>query len=237
MVAIIIPCYNEEKRFKKKEWIKYICSRNDYHFFFVDDGSTDNTLTMLNVISLELSNVTILKSKRNIGKGPIIRFAVMAIDIKLYDYVSFIDADLEIPLSQIDALYKKLLANPKSQMCLTYRSFNNENKKYIRTIGSKIVRKLSSKIIKISDSIEDTQCGCKMFSKEVIHIFDEPFISKWLFDIELILRVRSLLTHDNEFYSYVRLQNLQTVDGKNNYSVKDVHILFNDFYLINKCYN
>ena len=36
----------------------------------------------------------------------------------------------------------------------------------------------------------DTQCGCKVFSKEIAIIaFDKPFISKWLFDVEIFSRI------------------------------------------------
>ena len=38
---------------------------------------------------------------------------------------------------------------------------------------------------------KDTQCGAKIFHKEVIDIcFDEKFYTKWLFDVEIFIRIR-----------------------------------------------
>jgi hypothetical protein len=37
----------------------------------------------------------------------------------------------------------------------------------------------------------DSQCGAKLFRKELINqLFGEPFISRWIFDIELFLRLK-----------------------------------------------
>lgn len=236
MVAIIIPCYNEEKRFKEAAWKKFILSRDEYHFYFVNDGSDDDTLGVLKQSFFETPRVTIVNLSNNIGKGPAIRTVVRGIDKEVYNYFAFIDADLEIPLTQIDALYNKLKENTSNLMSLTYRDDIFRKDKRIRSLGSQMVRKLSSKIIKADVKIEDTQCGCKLFSTEVLSLFDKPFISKWLFDIEIILRYRDKYTLNDNF-TYVRLRILSKVEGKTNYSLGEIKRVVNDFYIINKCYN
>ena len=41
--------------------------------------------------------------------------------------------------------------------------------------------------------VYDTQCGCKLFSKNIaFDIFKTPFISAWLFDIEIFWRILTL---------------------------------------------
>ena len=41
------------------------------------------------------------------------------------------------------------------------------------------------------NKVSDTQCGCKIFDKDLLGIaFNEPFISGWLFDIEIFLRLK-----------------------------------------------
>ena len=38
---------------------------------------------------------------------------------------------------------------------------------------------------------KDTQCGAKIFHKDLIELlFREQFVSKWLFDVELFLRIK-----------------------------------------------
>ena len=46
---------------------------------------------------------------------------------------------------------------------------------------------LASMVLKLP--VYDTQCGAKLFSNSIAsQIFNKPFISKWLFDIELFSR-------------------------------------------------
>ena len=38
---------------------------------------------------------------------------------------------------------------------------------------------------------KDTQCGAKIFHKDVIEIaFNDKFLTKWLFDVEIFIRIR-----------------------------------------------
>ena len=45
--CIVIPCFNEEKRILTDDFINFIGQNNDFHFLFVNDGSTDKTLNAL----------------------------------------------------------------------------------------------------------------------------------------------------------------------------------------------
>ena len=40
--------------------------------------------------------------------------------------------------------------------------------------------------------IYDTQCGAKLFRRDVLSVFDEPFISRWIFDLEVYFRLKNL---------------------------------------------
>ena len=48
--GIIIPCYNEEKRLNVQAFIDFIKTHDNYHLCFVNDGSKDNTLAVLDQI-------------------------------------------------------------------------------------------------------------------------------------------------------------------------------------------
>ena len=69
-LCVIIPCFNEENRIQKNLFIKFL---NDYprnRIVFINDGSNDNTFTILNYLKTKKSDqVIILNNKKNLGKA------------------------------------------------------------------------------------------------------------------------------------------------------------------------
>jgi glycosyltransferase involved in cell wall biosynthesis len=67
---IVVPLYNEEERLQLSYW-NTITSRSNYIFLFVNDGSTDNTLRVLD--ELRNVNTRILSLDKNVGKSEAVR--------------------------------------------------------------------------------------------------------------------------------------------------------------------
>jgi hypothetical protein len=62
-------------------------------------------------------------------------------------------------------------------------------KESARKIISLTINFIIRKILKME--FKDTQCGAKIFHKDVIKIaFGEKFLTKWLFDVEIFIRMR-----------------------------------------------
>ena len=57
-VAIIIPCYNEADRLDANKFTEYLLQNAHVHFYFIDDGSTDNTISIINGIISNKSKFT-----------------------------------------------------------------------------------------------------------------------------------------------------------------------------------
>jgi len=57
-VAIIIPCYNESDRLDANKFTEYLLQNAHVHFYFIDDGSTDNTISIINGIISNKSKFT-----------------------------------------------------------------------------------------------------------------------------------------------------------------------------------
>lgn len=71
MLSAIIPCYNEQEAlpFFYKEATKVLSSiKEDYELIFVNDGSKDNTLSILKDLQSKDSHITYLSFSRNFGK-------------------------------------------------------------------------------------------------------------------------------------------------------------------------
>lgn len=188
---IIVPCYNEADRIDVNAFISFIKTNTFYEFYFINDGSQDNTQEILDDLARKSNRFHVLNLDQNSGKAEAVRQGVLTIHEK-FDYIGYLDADLSTPLIEITRL-------------LEYAQ--NHNKPFvmgsrIKSIGSNIDRRLkrhiSGRIVAtIIDSlilnlgIYDTQCGAKIIDYSLAKLlFNESFKTKWLFDVELILRAK-----------------------------------------------
>jgi glycosyltransferase involved in cell wall biosynthesis len=191
ILCIVIPCYNEEKRLPITDFENFMTNNQNTLICFVNDGSTDRTLEVLKHLKSKFDDqVSIVSYDKNVGKGEAIRKAVSYCNNNLdHDYIAYLDADL----------------STSPEECLELSSYLDENITFvfgsrIMKIGSVIVRQqhrfligriiatIISNILKLK--VYDTQCGCKIFKRELSEIvFKNQFVSKWLFDVEIFNRI------------------------------------------------
>lgn len=98
-LTLIIPCYNEEEVLPlfHAEATRVLSAMDcDYELLFVNDGSRDDTLSVLRSLSEADSHVAYISFSRNFGKESAM-FA--GFEHASGDYVAVIDADLQDPPS------------------------------------------------------------------------------------------------------------------------------------------
>lgn len=192
-ICLIIPCYNESRRLNIKQFYEAL---GGAYFLFVNDGSRDETLSFLRANQVE--GMYILNLDRNRGKAEAVRRGMQHVkNLPIYEkceWVGFLDADLSTPISEI-------------QNFLRYNQAFGYNAHAIwgsrvKRLGSTI-RRLPSRHLfgrafatltgfLLKASFYDSQCGAKIFKKEIIdELFREAFVSRWIFDIELYMRLKS----------------------------------------------
>ena len=119
LVSIVAPCYNEEgsiNQFKKELDQELAAIACDFEIIFVNDGSKDDTLSLLREISKSDSRVKVVDFSRNFGKEA----AVLAgLDHSTGDATIIIDADLQMPVDKIKDLVELWLEGNK--LVLTHR--------------------------------------------------------------------------------------------------------------------
>ena len=72
-VAVLVPCYNEEARLQGEAFLAFL-DRPGVHLLFVNDGSSDGTLTLLQGLSDALGErAAVLDLERNGGKAEAVR--------------------------------------------------------------------------------------------------------------------------------------------------------------------
>lgn len=192
-ICIIVPCYNEYSRLSIKEFIEFTICNPEISFLFVDDGSIDNTWDLISE-KIDHKNIFGLKINSNIGKAEAVRRGVLlANNTKQYLWIGYWDADLSTPLSEIIRMQNETKVETSIDIILGSRikCLGTEiRRSFKRHFLGRIFATFSSSILKMP--VYDTQCGAKIIKADCIDfLFTEVFISKWLFDVEILARYRN----------------------------------------------
>lgn len=96
-LALICPVFNEEKNIQAvlAEWIEILdqyVGKDQYHFIYINDGSTDQTLSKLKELE-KIHPQMIVLDKKNSGHGPTCIFGYDYAIQKKYQWVFQIDSD------------------------------------------------------------------------------------------------------------------------------------------------
>ena len=200
-LSLVIPCYNEAERLPEAAFRRQLEANPDLHLLFVDDGSEDGTAALLKAFCQDLeTRTTVLSYSPNKGKSEAVRVGInYALANLSPDIVGFWDADLATPLEELPAFLEVLNRRPEVEMIFGAR---------VKLLGRQISRlpsrhylgrvfaTVASQILGIP--IYDTQCGAKLFrvTSYLHYVFDEEFLSKWIFDVEIIKRFQQLFCGD-----------------------------------------
>lgn len=191
--CIVIPCFNESKRLDFNAFDVFLKSESTIDLLFSNDGSTDNTAQLIeNFQTKHGSRVQLYNMPVNGGKAEAVRCAVLeACKNKSYEFIGFWDADLATPLNEIPIFLNQVKDHSKTIAIGSRmkRLGAVVERKTSRHLLGRIFSTFSSIILKLP--VYDTQCGAKLFRSDLVFLFEEKFITSWLFDVELIARYRN----------------------------------------------
>lgn len=190
-ICIVIPCYNEEKRLPQIAYKNFLQLNPEALICFVNDGSVDKTLDVLETLRAKFTdNIFIISNTKNLGKAEAVRKGMLFCNKNLdFTFIAYLDADLSTSLEECVSLTGYL----KDSITFVFGSRIMKigsviKRRQYRFLTGRIIASIISLILKLK--VYDTQCGCKVFTKELsTHVFKEAFISKWLFDVEIFHRI------------------------------------------------
>ncbi len=202
--VVVVPCYNEAARLQPLLFSEFLAEEQQVDFLFVNDGSTDRTLDVLETLRKKHPDrIRVLDKQPNGGKAEAVRSGMLAaIALEGVAVTGFWDADLATPLSVIPQLLNRLIEDPDLEMIFGSR---------VRLLGHFIHRKAlrhylgrmfaTAVSIILALPIYDTQCGAKLFRVTPVlkSILASPFQSRWIFDVEIIARFMALHKKDASF--------------------------------------
>jgi dolichyl-phosphate beta-glucosyltransferase len=192
-VIIVVPCYSEAKRLSVQQFKAFSLTSCSIQFLFVNDGSTDGTIKLLECLhKCDPQRFTVCNLPENVGKAEAVRQGLLQAFNARPEYVGYWDADLATPLTTIPVFYDLLNREPALEMvfgAMVLLLGRSIERKAVRHYLGRLFATAAS--IMLGINIYDTQCGAKLFraSPLIKSLFQQPFETEWIFDIEIIARL------------------------------------------------
>jgi dolichyl-phosphate beta-glucosyltransferase len=196
-VCLIVPCYNEERRLDRTAFERFVDDTPDVSICFVNDASADGTLTVLSELQHNRpQRIRIIDLPQRVGKAEAVRQAMLQVHAgQAADFIGYWDADLATPLEEVRTLCRHAESLPRCLMVLGSRINRlgaSVRRKPSRHYSGRVFATLAS--VTLGLPVYDTQCGAKLVHRSVVpELFGTPFVSRWIFDVEVLARLRNLV--------------------------------------------
>src|SRR5437762_2947358 len=191
--SIIIPAYNEGQRIAAtlEKIIAYVSQQRwQAELIVVNDGSTDNTVEVVNSFKSRAPYLRLVENPGNRGKGYSVRNGMLHAS---GDILLFTDADLSAPIYEAEKLFRAI--EDGADVAIGSRWLNRELQKERQPIHRELLGRAFNIALRIvlGLSYKDTQCGFKAFTREAAQrIFPNLKIERWGFDPEILFLANRL---------------------------------------------
>lgn len=230
LISIIIPVYNVAKYLPR--CIESILNQSykEFEAIFINDGSLDNSLEILQEYSKKDNRVHII-NKENEGSGEARNIGLKK---SKGQYISFIDSDDWVHKDYLKLMYEEIeRSNSDVVMCNPIKTYDDENKnKNLRTGKFNIVN-LEKNPEKIVDILAMPVLWNKLYNKKIIMDKKIKF-SKLIIgeDLEFLYRVilnsKKISKVEKNLYFYYHRADSLTKDKFNEKKLNDI------FYVLDK---
>jgi dolichyl-phosphate beta-glucosyltransferase len=189
---LVVPCFNEALRLDL-EAFDALLGAAPFDLLFVDDGSTDATVTLLSSFQhRHPDRVEVLCLPTNVGKGEAVRAGLRATIDRGAAVTGFYDADLATPPEELLRLLSIIHERPELDVVIGSRIpllGHHVDRRPIRHYLGRTFATLCSLLLRLD--VYDTQCGAKLLrvTPALQRAVERPFLSRWIFDVELLDRL------------------------------------------------
>lgn len=211
ILSIVVPCYNEQDTI-----IPYITRMTDiekllpnlvFDYWFINDGSSDNTLAVLKDITSTSASYNYLSFSRNFGKEAAL---YAGLEHARGDYITVMDVDLQDPPELLPEMVK--LLEQKEHDCIGTRRVTREGEPKIRSFFAKQFYKIINKIsdVEIVDGARDYRLMTRQMVDAILELKEYNRFSKGIF---------SWVGFDTY---YLEFENVERVEGETSWSFFDL---------------
>ncbi len=162
-LSVVVPVYNEQDNIKAM--CEQICSalqdQFDFEVILVNDGSTDNTRKVFEMLGGAFEPVRMIHHPRNVGQSSGLCTGIMAARGSL---VVTLDGDLQNDPADIPKLMQILSQQPQESHYLIAGHRTNRKDTWFRRFSSRVANRIRSRLLK--DNCPDTGCSLKLFRRD-----------------------------------------------------------------------
>jgi glycosyltransferase involved in cell wall biosynthesis len=192
-LSIVIPAYNESARIEATLDRVMSCIETqawDAEVLVVDDGSKDDTASMIKLWMERYPRLHLIQNPGNRGKGYSVRNGLLQ---AAGDVVMFTDADLSAPMEEAGLLLLAIEAGADVAIGSRWmdRTRQTIHQPLYRQFFGRCFNAITRGVMGLP--FKDTQCGFKAFRREAAQIiFRLQRIERWGFDPEILFIARKL---------------------------------------------
>lgn len=183
MINFLIPCYNESLRLAQslRKLEQFFLTFSDwYRLIFINDGSKDNSLEILQLFQQKSScPVIVLDYEQNQWKWYAIKYGIFHSPPS--ERYCFMDCDLATDLSEINTFYA---IKESADILIGSRLSPKAQRVWFKKIlwyGSRVITNIILQL-----HFTDTQCWFKWFHKNTLPVWQAMKINRRGFDFEFL---------------------------------------------------
>lgn len=182
-ISVVVPLFNEEESLPElADWIKRVMDENkfSYEILMVDDGSKDNSWSVIQNLQAQNEYIKGIKFRRNYGKSAAL---YCGFDVVQGDVVITMDADLQDSPDEIPELYRMIKEDGFDLVS------GWKKKRHDPVLSKNLPSKLYNWTVRRMTGIKlhDMNCGLKAYRKNVvksIEVYGDmhryiPVLAKW----------------------------------------------------------
>lgn len=177
-ILLIIPAYNEEENVLKvyntiKDYNKKAENKLDY--VFINDGSKDNTLKLL-----QENNINHVNLIHNLGIGGAVQTGYKYAFENNYDIAIQFDGDGQHDINYVQKICQPII-DGQVNMCIGTRYLDKSSSEFQSTFMRRLGKNIISFLIKLlcKKKITDPTSGFRAVDKKVIEIFAHDYPTEY----------------------------------------------------------
>lgn len=182
-LSIVVPCYNEEESiplfYKAVEKVKNQLNGLQIEYWFINDGSTDQTLSELRKLHHKFNQrVHYISFSRNFGKEAALYAGLQAAS---GDYVVVMDVDLQDPPELLPKMYQLLLTG--NYDCVGTRRIDRKGESRVKSFLSNQFYRVINKISQtnIVPGVRDYRMMTRQMVNAILSLKEYNRFSKGIF--------------------------------------------------------